>query len=63
MIEATVVTRSTWAHGEARCPSCGLPIDQRDLDELVFDPGVPQPIGAIVTHRRCSARFRLVFSD
>ena len=22
-----------WAHGEALCPSCGLPIDARDVDE------------------------------
>jgi hypothetical protein len=62
MIEATVVPRRAWAHGEALCPSCGLPIGPRDLDEELREPGSAQPVGAVVTHRRCGATFRLEFS-
>jgi hypothetical protein len=57
MIEATVVPRHTWVHGEALCPSCRLPIDKRDVDEELREAGTTQPVGAIVTHRRCGATF------
>jgi len=62
IIEATVVPRRTWAHGEALCPSCRLPVDQRDVDEELREPGDALPAGAIVTHRRCDATFRVEFS-
>ncbi len=62
MIEATVVPRLKWLHGEAACPSCGLPMGKRDLDEELRAPGSAQPVGAIVTHRRCTATFRLRFA-
>jgi len=56
------VPRIRWLHGEALCPSCGLPIGKRDLDEELREPGSAQPVGAIVTHRRCGAPFRLEFA-
>jgi len=62
LIDATLVTRSAWAHGEALCPSCGLPIDERDVDEELRDRGSAQPVGAIVTHRRCGVHFQIEFS-
>ena len=62
IMEATVVPRLKWLHGEAACPSCGLPIGPRDVDEELRGPGSAQPVGAIVTHRRCGATFRLEFS-
>jgi hypothetical protein len=62
MIDATIVSRRAWLHGEVLCPSCGLPIEKRDLDEELPEPGSAQPIGAVVTHRRCGATFRLEFS-
>lgn len=60
-MEATVVSRLSWAHGEALCPSCGLPIDARDVDEELREVGETQPSGAMVTHRRCGATFRIAF--
>jgi hypothetical protein len=63
MIEATIVSRGDWLRGEALCPSCRLPIDERDVDEELRDPASAQPVGAIVTHRRCGATFRLRFSN
>jgi len=62
MIETTAVSRLAWAHGEALCPSCRLPIDARDVDEELREVGETQPIGAVVTHRRCGATFRITFS-
>lgn len=62
MIEAIHVSRLTWMHGEALCPSCGLPIDARNVDEELREPGQSLPIGAVVTHRRRGARFRLRFT-
>ena len=62
MIEATIVPRRTWLHGEAACPSCGLPIGKRDLDEELREPDSAQPVGAIVTHRRCGATFTIHFA-
>ena len=62
MVDATIVPRTTWLHGEARCPSCGLPIGTRDVDEDLRELDNAQPVGAIVTHRRCGATFRLEFS-
>ena len=61
MIEPNRHPRLAWAHGEALCPSCRLPIDSRDVDEELREPGRSQPIGAVVTHRRCGATFRLAF--
>jgi hypothetical protein len=63
MIEATVVPRLTWLHGEAACPSCGLPIGIGDQDEELREPGSAQPVGAIVTHRRCGRRFEIEFGS
>ncbi len=63
MIEATVVPRHTWVHGEALCPSCRLPIDKRDVDEELREAGTTQPVGAIVTHRRCGAHFQIEFGS
>jgi hypothetical protein len=62
MIDATVVSRRDWQHGLAACPACGLPIGKRDLDEELRESGGAQSVGAIVTHRRCGATFRLEFS-
>ncbi|HSW94971.1 MAG TPA: hypothetical protein VLI88_02305 [Patescibacteria group bacterium] len=61
MIEATVVPRLAWAHGEALCPSCRLPIDSRDVDEELREVGEALASGAIVNHRRCGATFRIGF--
>lgn len=59
--EFTAVSRLTWAHGEALCPSCRLPIDSRDVDEVLREVGQSQLTGAIVTHQRCGATFRIQF--
>jgi hypothetical protein len=40
-------------------PSCRLPIDARDVDEELREVGETQPSGAVVTHRRCGATFRI----
>jgi hypothetical protein len=62
LIAATVVSRLTWAYGEALYPSRGLPIDNRDVDEELRELGESQPSGANVTHRRCAATFRIQFA-
>ncbi|MDP9245979.1 MAG: hypothetical protein M3O64_04930 [Chloroflexota bacterium] len=61
VIEAVIVSRRDWLLGEAAGPSCGLPIGKPDLDEEIREPGSAQPVGVILTHRRCAARFRLRF--
>ena len=56
------VTGRDWNHGEARCPSCGLHLNQyRDLDDYIRVNSDTRATGAIVTHRRCGASFRIVF--
>ncbi len=55
-------TLAAWLHGEVLCPSCGLPIGRRDVDQDLRELDSAQPVGAIVTHRRCGATFRLEFS-
>jgi hypothetical protein len=62
VIHTAVVSRVTWLHGEALCPSCRLPIDKRDVDQELREVDSAQPVGAIVTHRRCGATFRVRFS-
>jgi hypothetical protein len=45
------------------CPGCGLPVDaKRDEVEELRSIASSEPVGAIVTHRRCGATFRLRFS-
>ncbi len=61
-ISATVVSRTTWTHGEALCPSCKLPIDARDVNEDLREVGETQVSGVAVTHRRCGASFRVRFA-
>jgi hypothetical protein len=46
MIDATIVPRTRWLHGEALCPSCGLPIGRRDVDEELREVNSAQPVGA-----------------
>ena len=41
--------------------SCRLPIDARDVDEELREVGEAQPTGAVITHRRCGATFRIAF--
>ena len=62
VVETTVVSRFAWARSEALCPYCGLPIDARDADEELREPGTARAVGAIVTHRRCGATVRLRFA-
>jgi hypothetical protein len=58
------VSRRDWLHNEARCPACGLHLDaHRDLDEYVRKNSDTRAVGALVTHRRCGAKFRVEFSD
>ena len=59
MIETTAVSRRAWLRGEALCPSCKLPIDGRDVAEDAREAGESQPSGAVVTHKRCGAMFRV----
>jgi hypothetical protein len=42
MIEATVVSLLTWAHDEAVCPSCRLPIEAHEVDEELREPRASQ---------------------
>jgi hypothetical protein len=63
MIEATVVSRLAWAHGEALCSSCRLPIDARDVHEELREVGESQPTGVVITHRRCGATSRIRLVD
>jgi hypothetical protein len=59
-----VVKRRDWLHSEARCPSCGLHLDpHRDLDDYIRVSSDTRATGAIVTHRRCGAMFRIEFAD
>jgi hypothetical protein len=62
VIDATVVSRRSWLHGEALCPSCRLPIGKRDINEELREVGQTQPGGAVVTHRRCGSTFRVRFT-
>jgi hypothetical protein len=61
VIDATVVSRRDWLHGEALCPSCRLPIDQRDVIDEVWDVRESEPVGAMITHKRCGATYRIRF--
>jgi hypothetical protein len=61
VIDTAVVSRLTWLHREALCPSCRLPIDSRDVDEELREVEETQLSGAVVTHRRCGATFRIRF--
>jgi hypothetical protein len=63
MIDANLVSRRDWLHGEALCPSCRLPIDKRDVVEDLRDVGQTQPVGAVVTHKRCGAHFQIEFGS
>jgi len=36
---------ATGSTGEAPCPSCRLPIDERDVDQELWDVGHSQPVG------------------
>jgi hypothetical protein len=52
-----------FAHGLGKCPSCGKPIDNRDVTERIWDapaPG-PHPLGAHIEHKRCGTIFRIEF--
>lgn len=58
------VSRLLWAHGEASCPSCGLPLDPiKDLDQYLHQLGSSIPTGALVTHRRCGWSGPLMFVE
>ena len=63
MIETTAISRHAWLHGEALCPSCHLPIDSRDVVEELREVGETQAVGAVVTHKRCGATFRITFAS
>jgi hypothetical protein len=54
------VSRRDWLHGEAKCPSCGLPLD-KDRD-IATRRAVPAP-GFLVKHTRCGAMFIMLFPD
>ena len=55
-------TLSAWRHGEVACPGCGLPVDaQHDIVEERRTVTSTEPIGALVTHRRCGTPFRIEF--
>jgi len=59
-----VVNRRDWLHGVARCPECRLPQDaHRDLDDYEQVNSDTPATGAIVTHQRCGATFRVVLTE
>jgi len=50
--------------GEAKCPKCGLHLSPHlDLDEYIRVNSDTRATGALVTHRRCGATFRIAFAD
>jgi hypothetical protein len=58
------VSRRDWNHGEARCPECRLRLSPvLDLDEHERTHTDTRATGAVVTHRRCGARFTITFDD
>jgi hypothetical protein len=58
------VSRRDWNHREARCPRCGLHLDpQLDLQSYERENTDTRARGALVTHRRCGASFRILFTD
>ena len=62
MEQPHVVSRKAWLHGELRCPACGLPLRAHlDLDDYIRVNSDTRATGALVTHRRCGATFRVVF--
>ena len=55
-------TLAAWRQGEAACPGCGLAVDaQHDVVEELRTVTSAEPIGALVTHRRCGTPFRIEF--
>ena len=69
LLSRTVLTgialnRRDFAHREARCPDCNLPLDSaRDVDEVIREVGETRPVGARVTHRRCGSSFQVRLED
>jgi hypothetical protein len=64
MEAAHSVSRKAWLHGESRCPSCRLHLSPSlDLDEYIRVNSDTRATGALVTHGRCGATFRIVFAD
>ncbi|MHB8630511.1 MAG: hypothetical protein ACYC9W_01105 [Candidatus Limnocylindria bacterium] len=57
--DALVVSRHAWTRGEVPCPFGGLPVDDRDIDEELWDFGDARPVGARATHWRCGSSFRV----
>ena len=58
------VSRRDWSLGEARCPTCGFHLNQfRDLDDYERTTSDTRATGALVTHRRCGAKFLIEFAE
>jgi hypothetical protein len=52
-----------FAHGLGKCPSCGLPVDNRDVTRRIWDDPIPghRPLAVNMEHKRCGTIFTIEF--